>query len=405
MIKKTIQILFVLIMICVTIQTARSADYYIATNGNDSNPGTESKPWKTIQKGANVAVAGDTIFVRGGVYYEWVDIKHSGSNGKPITFKAYPGEKPIIDGTGVSVSSWKALIWSTGNDYIVIDGFEVRNTQSLLIRLDQGNHLSIRNCVVHGNSGSGGSDNNHSGIFIGYYCDYVLVERCESYDTGHDAFNVESSSHVTFQYNYAHDNPNHAAYNLFPINEENPQKLMVGNSIKYCISARSMCGVYTRYQKDFEVSNNLIYDSYGGGIYMIDSRDDHMAPSYNYQSNNKIVNNVITGCVTKYTYTYAIANFNAQNSIIQNNIVFNNKNHNEIYVESGAAKGTVVSNNLLTDPKFVNASSHDYHLQAGSPAIDKGANLSSIGITDDLDGNARPSGAGYDIGAYEYNNR
>ena len=41
----------------------------------------------------------------------------------------------------------------------------------------------------------------------------------------------------------------------------------------------------------------------------------------------------------------------------------------------------------------------DYHLLETSPAIDGGTTLTEI--TDDLDGNARPQGAGYDMGAYE----
>jgi hypothetical protein len=62
--------------------------------------------------------------------------------------------------------------------------------------------------------------------------------------------------------------------------------------------------------------------------------------------------------------------------------------------------------NINVDPRFVLPISYaaaptttgNYHLQAGSPAIDHGANA---GVTADLDGRKRPLGAGYDIGAYE----
>lgn len=50
-------------------------------------------------------------------------------------------------------------------------------------------------------------------------------------------------------------------------------------------------------------------------------------------------------------------------------------------------------------PVFVNTSG-DFHLKTGSPAIDKGT--STVSPSDDLDGNSRPSGAGIDIGAYEW---
>jgi hypothetical protein len=52
------------------------------------------------------------------------------------------------------------------------------------------------------------------------------------------------------------------------------------------------------------------------------------------------------------------------------------------------------------DARFVNAASYDFHLQAGSPAIDAGLTISQI--VNDCDGTLRLQGARYDIGAYEY---
>jgi hypothetical protein len=56
--------------------------------------------------------------------------------------------------------------------------------------------------------------------------------------------------------------------------------------------------------------------------------------------------------------------------------------------------------NINTDPLFVDAAGGDYRLQAGSPCIDAGDPATTL--TEDIDGNSRPAGSGYDMGAYEY---
>lgn len=55
-------------------------------------------------------------------------------------------------------------------------------------------------------------------------------------------------------------------------------------------------------------------------------------------------------------------------------------------------------NPINSDPKFVGGG--DFHLQSDSPAKDTG--ISTYSSTFDFDGNPRPIGGGYDIGAYEY---
>ncbi|MBV8761599.1 MAG: hypothetical protein JO257_30165 [Deltaproteobacteria bacterium] len=66
--------------------------------------------------------------------------------------------------------------------------------------------------------------------------------------------------------------------------------------------------------------------------------------------------------------------------------------------QSTALTGT--GNILGADPKFVNASSNDFHLMMGSPAIDAADPAATI--TTDYDGTMRPQGARRDIGAFEY---
>ena len=70
--------------------------YYISTRGSDSNRGTLSKPWRTIQKALNTLKPGQTGHVRGGTYIQSIVMKRAGTASAPITVRAYPGEKPVI---------------------------------------------------------------------------------------------------------------------------------------------------------------------------------------------------------------------------------------------------------------------------------------------------------------------
>ena len=120
----------------VTIQVpSRSGvTYYVSTSGNDTNAGTLSAPWRTIQHAANTVHAGDTVQVMGGTYNEIVTMKTSGNaSAGYITFTNYPGQSPIVDGTGLSVgSSGQTGLFSLEGtfSYIVIQGFEIRNFSS-----------------------------------------------------------------------------------------------------------------------------------------------------------------------------------------------------------------------------------------------------------------------------------
>jgi hypothetical protein len=61
--------------------------------------------------------------------------------------------------------------------------------------------------------------------------------------------------------------------------------------------------------------------------------------------------------------------------------------------------GYTGTGNINADPMFVSPASGDFHLRQGSPCIDTGT-LSGAPSTD-LEGNSRPQGDGYDMGAYE----
>jgi NPCBM/NEW2 domain/Right handed beta helix region len=103
--------------------------FWVAPNGNDSASGSKADPWRTIQNGASTAPPGATVYVRGGVYHELVNVEVSGTAGDgPLTLRNAPGEHPILDGTGLAVpSDFHGLFSIDSRSYVTIQGFEIRN--------------------------------------------------------------------------------------------------------------------------------------------------------------------------------------------------------------------------------------------------------------------------------------
>lgn len=82
-------------------------EYHVsAIKGSDTNMGSETSPFKTISKAAQVAIEGDVITVHGGVYREWVNPPRGGkSDTERIIYRAASGEKVELKGSEV-VNSW-----------------------------------------------------------------------------------------------------------------------------------------------------------------------------------------------------------------------------------------------------------------------------------------------------------
>src|SRR5687767_6350093 len=81
------------------------SSFYVSTQGNDANTGTLAAPFRSIQRAANFAGPGDTVFIRGGTYRETVRPAHSGSSGAPVVFRPYNNETVTVSGADV-VAGW-----------------------------------------------------------------------------------------------------------------------------------------------------------------------------------------------------------------------------------------------------------------------------------------------------------
>jgi hypothetical protein len=126
----------VFLAICFAAAAGQSAELIVdgkIPNANDTNPGTITRPLRTIQKAASLARAGDTVYIRAGTYRETVTPAHSGANGAPITYMPYNNEHVVIDGadritnwTNYRSSIYRApMNWSVNNgdgDQVFVDG-------------------------------------------------------------------------------------------------------------------------------------------------------------------------------------------------------------------------------------------------------------------------------------------
>lgn len=75
------------------------ATYYLQTNGDDANNGSEFAPFATLNAAAAVAVADDLVIVRGGEYLLSADqdLDAAGASGTPIIYRAEENEEVVLN--------------------------------------------------------------------------------------------------------------------------------------------------------------------------------------------------------------------------------------------------------------------------------------------------------------------
>jgi hypothetical protein len=156
-------------------------DYYVAPWGNDTNSGSFEKPWATWQKAVTVAVPGDIIYIRNGVY-------------KPSKF-AYPGETPILDGSLLSPKDgWIQGMTIEYAQFLHFKGLTVRNmhqegsgSQAMGIAAASCANLTFENITVHDIDGRGfnywgGAWNEWDGADAPYKYDTTRWINCDAYN-------------------------------------------------------------------------------------------------------------------------------------------------------------------------------------------------------------------------------
>ncbi len=417
--------------------------YFVATNGDDANAGTEIQAWKTIQKAATTLVAGDTVFVKAGTYNERVIVQNSGTLTDNIVFSNYQNETVTIDGTAISWgNSWNGLFDLTDKSYIQLIGFKIINADYAGIWLENSNHIIIQDNYTYDTFSSGIGVWNSSHIIIknnevelacndgeqecitianSSNCDIVNnnVHDNGLGTEGGEGIDIKAGSHdVNVYQNEVHHLNNRLgiyadAWDLHTYNINIYQ-----NTIHHCTeTGLAVASENGGLIENVNIYNNLIYYNQYGGI-ELGSWSDIGFPGVKPIEHIKIINNTcsMNGEYNDgWGYGIVIDNPNAKDILIRNNICSDNSAQMAIQqIESGAivdhnllygnntASGTLFgSDSIVENPLFVDATNYNFHLLENSAAIDNGSSENAPDF--DFDNHNRPTGMGIDIGAFEYN--
>jgi parallel beta-helix repeat protein len=414
---------------------APAAEYHVAPppTGSDSQIGSQSAPWATLQHAVDSVDPGDRILVHSGAYLG-ARIEISGVPSAWITLQAAPGESVLINAPGpanVHQSNLEIETWEGDGvvAYWVIEGFEVSGAPGWGIDI-RGNdtakshHITIRKNKVHHN----GLAAHRTGIFAAF-TDDILVENNQSYNNGeHGIYINNSSDRFTVRGNQLHDN------NFCGLHTNGDASMggdgvmsdgLIENNIIYANGAGGGAAINMDGVTHTLIRNNLLYDNHATGV-AIFQQDGAVCSQYNRLLHNtiRVASNgrwaVLVGdpaCVGNQIYNNILLNEHSYRGAINlangvpagfesdYNVVISRFTTNDgdsiLTLSQWQALG-FDAHSLVSTPAalFVDpGAAADYHLLPGSPAIDAGANQ---GVIFDLEGLTRPFGGGFDTGAYEY---
>ena len=445
--KRHLFLTVTLIMFFSLAVNAFAATRYVATNGNNKNPGTQAQPWRTLTYTAANISSGDTVIVRGGTYKEYFTI-----NTANVTFQNYPGELPVIDGDEEIPGDWVPLV-KIISDGVTFDGFEVRESSGIGVALGGANNATIKNCEIH--------ETYRQALQIISNSNNALIEDCNIYKGAkiYYIWNDTKGRPPTITIKYS-DSPTFRRCKIHDSYFENID-VDVGTTnatIEYCeIYGSRRVQLYLVNSTNNTVRHNLIYgttNGNGAGIY-INNEAQWATPVL--VTNNKIYGNIVanttsnlwiagkTGMIVKnvtaYNNTFVEATeFNIRmegttggDHVFKNNIIWQTNNtiasvpsgkmacdynlwskkpdndvkgaHDPAYAVPQLAKISGWNNLKGEDLKL-----SDFALKPTSPVIDKGRTLSAeFDDTLDCDKSVWPArivlmdqnnqGSGWEIGA------
>jgi hypothetical protein len=358
-----------------------------------------------VATGLGKLAAGDTLVIHTGTYSETI-----GFFGTNIPAGISDTQRTIVQAaTGETVTLNEVDIYS--RSYITIQGITfngnvnrigrnaVTDAAATFVTFDT---VTVQNWVGGGTGGGG--------IMPGFRQEGVssnlLLKNCSAHNNGTGSLDhgvYISTQDVTVDGGTFYSNAGHGIQVFVSGQATATNNTVVKNAI---IHDNGSYGIGLYSGNNLTVYNNLIYHN---GIIVGGSGGLRVSASSGSPATNPLVFNNTVYNNTGYGIRLEVG---ASGINIRNNISYNNSGVEISDASGGAlAASNVANRNNLCDtliatlcdggnPLFVNAATSDFHLQSGSPAIDTGTNLSTV--TTDFAGLARPQGAAYDEGAYEY---
>jgi hypothetical protein len=164
---------------------ANATEYYVATGGNDANPGTESQPFRNISTGVRVLQPGDTLYIRGGTYAETISpatmtIPSGTSWSNAITISGYPNETVTI--TGIVLNDGANL------SYVILNNL-VLNPTGLFIGSGS-DHIRLSNSEINA------ADSSDMGVFFGVNANYNELINCSVHNAVYHGLYITSSNNL-----------------------------------------------------------------------------------------------------------------------------------------------------------------------------------------------------------------
>ncbi|MGZ3768466.1 MAG: right-handed parallel beta-helix repeat-containing protein [Bdellovibrio sp.] len=411
----------------------QAANYYVATTGNDSNPGTLSQPWRTISKAAANLIAGDTLYIRGGTYKEQVTPRNSGNGtGGIITYTSYPGETVTIDGSAGLNWNWNGVFDLSNRSYLQISGLRITNSPGFGFYLSDSTNMKILNNLTYNTI--------YSGIFA-YHSNTITISGNEVALANNGGGSQESISlNNTQNFTVSNNKVHGGGKEGIDAKVGSSNGKIFGNNVYDMARVGIYVDAWDTTADSIEIYNNMVSNSKSANSGASEDGIRIGAEHGGTASNIKIYNNVLyniaqTGIILSNYFESGysepkfsgISIFNnttyntglkggggiliqgSRNSTItvKNNIVSKASSFN--IVSSSAATisnnlfdggSSTGSNAIMGNPLFVAVDSNNFHLQSNSPAINKGSTTDAPAF--DFDFMARPQGGITDIGAFEF---